>query len=103
MRESELIAEICKHNAELAACGGAEVLVPPGDDMALVKLNGRRVLVAADQVIAPSGLGTGVQCEHFQNLLRKGNSESYWLSYPHEAVTQYADPTATIILSPIQT
>lgn len=31
--------------------GGARVLVPPGDDMALVELAGRRVLCAADQVI----------------------------------------------------
>ena len=31
--------------------GGARILVPPGDDMALVELGGRRVLCAADQVI----------------------------------------------------
>lgn len=52
MRESRLVAEIIAHNAELARCGGAQVIVPPGDDMALVMLGGGRVLVAADQVIA---------------------------------------------------
>jgi thiamine-monophosphate kinase len=51
MRESELIARIREHNATLGATGGARVLLPPGDDMAMVELAGRRVLVAADQVI----------------------------------------------------
>jgi thiamine-monophosphate kinase len=51
MRESEVIAEVVARNPTLATAGGATVLVPPGDDMALVELRGRRVLVAADQVI----------------------------------------------------
>lgn len=51
MRESTVIAGIVARNAELAAMGGARVVVPPGDDMALVELGGRRVLCAADQVI----------------------------------------------------
>lgn len=51
MRESQLIAEVVARNSSLAAAGGAAVIVPPGDDMALVELHGRRVLVAADQVI----------------------------------------------------
>ena len=59
MREFELIQEIRKHNRELAACGGAEVLIPPGDDMALVGMAGRRVLIAADQVIGGRHFTTG--------------------------------------------
>ena len=59
MREFRLIEEIRAHNAELAGCGGARVLVPPGDDMALVELGGRRVLVAADQVIAGRHFAAG--------------------------------------------
>ena len=51
MRESQVIAEVVARNPTLATAGGATVLVPPGDDMALVELRGRRVLVAADQVI----------------------------------------------------
>lgn len=51
MRESAIIADIVRHNAELASIGGTEVVVPPGDDMAEVRLGGRRALVAADQVI----------------------------------------------------
>lgn len=52
MREFRLIAEIVRHNHELSRCGGAPVLLPPGDDMAMVSIGGVRVLVAADQVIA---------------------------------------------------
>jgi thiamine-monophosphate kinase len=51
VRESAIIADILRHNAELAAAGGTEVVIPPGDDMAEVRLGGRRALVAADQVI----------------------------------------------------
>lgn len=51
MHESQLLAEIYKHNATLGASGGARVLIPPGDDMALIQLGGARLLVAADQVI----------------------------------------------------
>ena len=51
MRESAIIAGILRHNAELASVGGAEVVIPPGDDMAEVRLRGRRALVASDQVI----------------------------------------------------
>ena len=59
MREFELIEEIRKHNRDLAACGGAEVLIPPGDDMALVGMAGRRVLIAADQVIGGRHFAAG--------------------------------------------
>lgn len=51
MRESQVIAGVVARNPALASAGGATVLIPPGDDMALVELRGRRVLVAADQVI----------------------------------------------------
>ena len=51
MRESAIIADLLRHNHELASMGGTEVVIPPGDDMAEIRLGGRRVLVAADQVI----------------------------------------------------
>jgi thiamine-monophosphate kinase len=52
MRERAVVRRIVDAHASLEGAGGAEVLVPPGDDMALVGLRGSRVLVAADQVIA---------------------------------------------------
>lgn len=51
MRESALIGEIVRANAQLASCGGAHVVIPPGDDMAEVRLGGPRMLIAADQVV----------------------------------------------------
>ncbi|MFO0963269.1 MAG: thiamine-phosphate kinase [Phycisphaerales bacterium] len=63
MRESELIARIREHNATLGATGGARVLLPPGDDMAMVELAGRRVLVAADQVIEGRHFAPGTPME----------------------------------------
>ncbi len=53
MREFELLGHIYAHNAQLRAASGgpALVLVPPGDDMALLQLRQNRVLIAADQVI----------------------------------------------------
>ena len=51
MREHAVVRRIIAANAALRGQPGAEVLVPPGDDMALVSLGGARVLVAADQVI----------------------------------------------------
>lgn len=51
MREHAVVRRIIAANAALRGQPGAEVLVPPGDDMAMVSLGGARVLVAADQVI----------------------------------------------------
>ena len=51
MRESALIGEIVRANAQLASCGGAHVVIPPGDDMAEVRLAGSRMLIATDQVV----------------------------------------------------
>ena len=51
MRERAIVRRILAANAALAGARGADVQLPPGDDMALVGLGGRRVLVAADQVI----------------------------------------------------
>ena len=51
MRESALIGEIVRANAQLASCGGAHVVIPPGDDMAEVRLGGPRMLIATDQVV----------------------------------------------------
>jgi thiamine-monophosphate kinase len=51
MRESALIGEIVRANAQLASCGGAHVVIPPGDDMAEVRLAGPRMLIATDQVV----------------------------------------------------
>lgn len=51
MRESALIGEIVRANGELPSCGGARVVIPPGDDMAEVRLAGPRLLIAVDQVV----------------------------------------------------
>ena len=51
MRESVLIGEIVRANVQLASCGGAHVVIPPGDDMAEVRLGGNRMLIATDQVV----------------------------------------------------
>jgi len=47
VKESDLIAAIVAGNAALPG----HVLVPPGDDMAVLRLGGAEVLVAVDQVI----------------------------------------------------
>lgn len=47
MREFDLLKHIYSSNSSL----GERVLVPPGDDMAMLELNGRRLLAAVDQVI----------------------------------------------------
>lgn len=51
MRESAIIGEIVRANPQLPSCGGAAVVIPPGDDMAEVRLGGPRLLVATDQVV----------------------------------------------------
>jgi thiamine-monophosphate kinase len=51
VRERAIVRRIVAANPALAGARGAEVLLPPGDDMALVALGGRRALVAADQVV----------------------------------------------------
>jgi thiamine-monophosphate kinase len=96
MREFELIAEICKHNAALAASGGAEVLVPPGDDMALVKLHGNRVLVAADQVIAKRHFVDGTPMEQVARkaLARNISDIAAMAGVPACAVATVALPAA---------
>ncbi|MFI4861499.1 MAG: thiamine-phosphate kinase [Phycisphaerales bacterium JB063] len=48
MKEFDLIAGVVACNANLPG----HVLVPPGDDMAVVRIGGADVLVAVDQVIA---------------------------------------------------
>ncbi|MCX5640567.1 MAG: thiamine-phosphate kinase [Planctomycetota bacterium] len=96
MRESELIADICKHNAELAACGGAEVLLAPGDDMALVKLAGLRVLVAADQVIAGRHFAAGTPMDQIARkaLARNISDIAAMAGVPACAVATVALPAA---------
>jgi len=96
MRESELIADICKHNAELAACGGAEVLLAPGDDMALVKLGGQRVLVAADQVIAGRHFAAGTPMDQIARkaLARNISDIAAMAGVPACAVATVALPAA---------
>lgn len=47
MREFALLQHVYAGNAQL----GAAVLVPPGDDMAMVQLAGSKVLAAVDQVV----------------------------------------------------
>ena len=46
MRELDLLAHVYRHNAALPAA----VAVPPGDDMAVLRIGGQRVLAAVDQV-----------------------------------------------------
>ncbi|XAL99991.1 thiamine-phosphate kinase [Phycisphaeraceae bacterium D3-23] len=48
MKEFELIAAIVASNAKLPS----HVVVPPGDDMAVLRIGGAEVLIAVDQVIA---------------------------------------------------
>jgi len=48
MREFELLRQVYAANTTL----GDRVPIPPGDDMALVRLQGRNLLVAVDQVVA---------------------------------------------------
>lgn len=47
MREFELLEHIYRANPDL----GGRVLVPPGDDMALLQLDGTRLLAAVDQLV----------------------------------------------------
>jgi thiamine-monophosphate kinase len=47
MREFDLLRHIYDANAGL----GEDIVIPPGDDMAMVRLAGRDLLVAVDQVI----------------------------------------------------
>ncbi|MFG0330329.1 MAG: thiamine-phosphate kinase [Phycisphaerales bacterium] len=47
MREFALLAEVYRHNASL----GERILIPPGDDMGMVRFDGRDVLVAVDQLV----------------------------------------------------
>lgn len=94
MREARLVAEIVAHNAELARCGGAEVLLPPGDDMALVRLKGGRVLVAADQVIAGRhfALGTPMGPVGRKALARNISDVAAMAAVPSCAVATLALP-----------
>lgn len=94
MRESRLVAEIVGRNAGLAACGGARVLLPPGDDMAMVALEGGRVLVAADQVIAGRhfALGTPMALVGRKALARNVSDVAAMAAVPSCAVATLAMP-----------
>jgi thiamine-monophosphate kinase len=48
MREFDLLQHVYGHNADL----GAAVEIPPGDDMAMVRVGDQRVLAAVDQLVA---------------------------------------------------
>lgn len=52
MREFELLEQIFAANDRLRSRFGTLVAIPPGDDMAALRLRGRDLLVAVDQVIA---------------------------------------------------
>ena len=47
MREFHLLSKVYEHNAAL----GARVIIPPGDDMGMVRLGGVDVLAAVDQIV----------------------------------------------------
>lgn len=47
MREFRLLSKVYEHNAAL----DARVVVPPGDDMAVVRLDGAELLAAVDQIV----------------------------------------------------
>jgi thiamine-monophosphate kinase len=53
MRESDLLRHIYGQNSSLPAtsASGAQVVIPPGDDMAMLHLAQRSLLIAADQVV----------------------------------------------------
>lgn len=48
MKEFRLLSRVYEHNAAL----DARVVVPPGDDMGMVRLGGTDVLAAVDQIVA---------------------------------------------------
>lgn len=51
MREFDLLQHVYAANVQLAD-SGRHVVIPPGDDMAMVELAGNRVLAAVDQLVA---------------------------------------------------
>jgi thiamine-monophosphate kinase len=48
MREFDLLQHVYRANADL----GERIAIPPGDDLALLRLNGRELLVGVDQLVA---------------------------------------------------
>ncbi|MCC6908981.1 MAG: thiamine-phosphate kinase [Phycisphaerales bacterium] len=48
MKEFRLLSRVYEHNAAL----DARVLIPPGDDMGMVRIDGAEVLAAVDQIVA---------------------------------------------------
>jgi len=48
MKEFRLLSKVYEHNAAL----DARVLIPPGDDMGMVRIDGVNVLAAVDQIVA---------------------------------------------------
>ncbi len=48
VKEFRLLSRVYEHNAAL----GARVLIPPGDDMGMVRIDGAEVLAAVDQIVA---------------------------------------------------
>lgn len=48
MREFHLLSKVYEHNADL----DARVIIPPGDDMGMVRIDGAEVLAAVDQIVA---------------------------------------------------
>ncbi len=48
MKEFRLLSRVYEHNAAL----DARVVIPPGDDMGMVRIDGANVLAAVDQIVA---------------------------------------------------
>ncbi len=59
VRESSLLEHIYSFNRSI----GEQVVIPPGDDMAMVLLAGRQVLASVDQLVEGRHFGTGTSIE----------------------------------------
>lgn len=99
MREDELLRHVYARNAQLQsrATGGADVLIPPGDDMALVQLQQRNVLIATDQVVEGRHFvrGTSMRAIGRKAVLRNVSDIAAMAAVPSACVAAVALPKGT--------